>query len=97
MLIFSILTLASLALSHPTIKRAEPAALLEPQGEIIPGKYIVRMKDTADISTFATYEALHTYNSKGFKGFAAELDNEKLETIRNNPDVSALRILLLSV
>lgn len=93
MQVLSVLTLASLAFATPAVKRNEPAALLKPQGEVIPGKYIVRMKDAADMSTAAiTYGASHTYTSKSFKGFAAKLDDESLETIRNNPNVGLITI-----
>ena len=95
MQILSVLTLASLAFAAPApaVKRTEPAALLKPRGEVIPGKYIVRMKDAADMSIAATtYGASHTYTSKSFKGFAASLDEESLETIRNNPNVGLITI-----
>ncbi|KAI9158947.1 Cuticle-degrading protease-like protein [Paramyrothecium foliicola] len=88
MQVLSVLTLASLAAAAPALKRAEPAALLKPQGEVVPNKYIVRMSDASDVSIAATtYQASHTYNSRGFKGFASELDDEALEAVRNDPSV----------
>ncbi|CAM1505947.1 Fc.00g115840.m01.CDS01 [Cosmosporella sp. VM-42] len=90
--VLSILTLSSLALAAPAIhERAEPAALLMPRGanaKVIPGRYIVKMKDGAEIArTAKTYKARHTYGSRKFKGFAAALSDTELEEIRKNPHV----------
>lgn len=90
--VLSILTLASMALAAPSLtRRAEPAALYTPRlsTQAIAGKYIVKMKSSAEVSiTATTYKAHHTYGSKSFKGFAATLDAEALEAVRNHPDVS---------
>lgn len=94
MQILPVLSLASLALAAPSIRgRAEAAALLRPQGanvKPLPNKYIVKMRDSAEVSTASTkYNADRTY-SHAIKGFAATLQAEQLEAIRNDPNVSAL-------
>lgn len=80
-----------MALAAPSLtRRAEPAALLTPRvsAQAIPGKYIVKMAKNAEVSIAATtYKAVHTYKSHSFKGFAAHLDDEQLEAVRNNPNV----------
>ncbi|KAH9983982.1 hypothetical protein F4779DRAFT_624488, partial [Xylariaceae sp. FL0662B] len=86
------LSLLSLAFAAPT-KRAEPAPLLKPRGsQLIEGKYIVKLYDNSAISALEdtmsifTADADHVYNVEGFKGFAASLTAEDLETIKSHPD-----------
>ena len=93
--VLSILSLSSLALAVPAMnERPEPAALLMPRSgnaNVIPGRYIVKMKDAAEISrTAKSYKARHTYGSRKFKGFAATLSDAELEEVRKNPHVSNL-------
>lgn len=91
MYVFSVLPCASLALAAPAITtRAEPAPLLAPRdaaAKVLPDKYIVKMKNSAEISIASTkYSASHTFNH-GIKGFSAKLSQKQLEEIRNDPDV----------
>jgi len=93
MQVLSVLSLAGLALAAPSLpRRAEPAALLTPvksaSAKVIPDQYIVKMKDTAEVSVASTkYKAKNTYKSDGFKGFAATLSAEQLKEIRDDPNV----------
>ncbi|KAH9897423.1 subtilisin-like protein [Xylariomycetidae sp. FL2044] len=87
-----VLSLASLALAAPA-KRAAPAPLLKPRGEVIEGKYIVKLYDDAEVhaldATMSTLTAAadHVYGVEGFKGFAGSLDAAALETLQNHPSV----------
>jgi hypothetical protein len=96
MQVLSVLSLAGLAMAAPSLpRRAEPAALLTPaksaSAKVIPDQYIVKMKDTAEVSVASTkYKAKNTYKSDGFKGFAATLTAEQLKEIRDDPNVSDL-------
>lgn len=73
-------------------RSADPgvAALLTPgNSRVILGRYIVKMRVGAEVSAAASgYDRIHTYNSAGFKGFAVALNDEDLEAVRRNPDVS---------
>lgn len=91
------LALLPLAAAHPWAKRAEPAPLLVDnnidESEIIADKYIVRFRDGASF-TSAVDDAVailssvpdHVYSST-INGFAATLDKETLEALRDHPDV----------
>lgn len=74
-------------------KRSEPAPLLKPHGEVIPDRYIVKLKEDISISAFsralstATESFDHVY-SRAFKGFAGKLDHVSLQLLRDNSDVS---------
>ncbi len=91
----SLLTLLPLVLAAPAnTRRAEPAPLLRPRGaELIPGQYIVKLKDgvsTAsldDTLSILPGEAKHVYTAAGFTGFASKLDKATLEAVQNHPDV----------
>lgn len=86
------LSLASMALAAPAItKRAEPAPVLAARdtSKAIAGKYIVKMKNSAEITIAAdTYKAQHRYSSDKFRGFAASLTEADLNELRNHSDVS---------
>lgn len=87
-----LLNLLPLAIAAPA-KRAEPAPLLVPRGDTIPDKYIVKYKETFDMSaadiTIKEYHAKaeKTY-SHVFNGFAGALNATSIETLRNHPAVS---------
>lgn len=90
-----LLYLASLAAAAPTTVQecAEPAALIQPRGdaEVIPGQFIIRLKHFAEVSIAATkYKARHVFASSGLRGFAANLDDEALKQVRNDPNVGIL-------
>ncbi|VUC26866.1 unnamed protein product [Clonostachys rosea] len=93
--VLSMISMATLALAAPNMarKRAEPAPLFKaldtnPSAKVVPGRYLVKLSETAEAPGIAqTHSAIHTYNSKGFKGFAAELDDGALEAVRSRPDV----------
>lgn len=86
-----LLNLLPLAIAAPA-KRAEPAPLLVPRGDTIPDKYIVKYKETFDISAADSIIKAHhaqaekTY-SHVFNGFAGALNATAIETLRNHPDV----------
>ncbi|KAG5984610.1 hypothetical protein E4U55_004052 [Claviceps digitariae] len=88
-----LLPLLTLAAAAPS-KRAEPAPLLVPgeNAKVIPGKYIVKLKDHVDASglsgvvTSLGGDPEHTYDSV-FKGFATTLDDAGLKALREHPDI----------
>ena len=83
------------ALPSANRRREEPAPIVTPQDvEVIPNKYIVVLKETdggmsiqSSISPLKA-EADHVYDSEGFKGFSAELDDDDLATLQDDPTVS---------
>ena len=88
-----LLALLPLAMAAPSTKRDSPAPVLAPRGAaIVPGKYIVKMKD----NTFANAvdlaiskikaDADHTYTH--FHGFAATLTDAEVELLANDASVS---------
>lgn len=91
----ALLSLLPLALAAPaTHKRAEPAPILRPRAaELIPGQYIVKLKDGAstaaleDALSVLPHDAAHVYNAGGFSGFASKLDQATLEAVQNHPEV----------
>lgn len=85
-----------LAFARPSTlrRREQPAPVLRPRdGEAIPNKYIVVLKeDDGEFTIQSSLSALtvdpeHVYNAEGFKGFAAELDDETLATLQDDPTV----------
>ncbi|UNI22221.1 Cuticle-degrading protease [Purpureocillium takamizusanense] len=89
-----LLSILPMALAAPATKRSEPAPLLVPRGshELIADKYIVKFKQGSALS--ALDDALSSFGGKAdhkydnvFKGFALHLDEAKLKTIRDHPDV----------
>lgn len=80
------------------------APLFKPAGDVIPGRYIVKLK--SDVSLLSVGKGIlqhlsapsHVYGSV-FYGFAARLDEAQLEFVRLSPSVSralpAGRMLLL--
>ncbi|KAI8628626.1 subtilisin-like protease PR1K [Xylariaceae sp. FL1651] len=88
-----ILAALPLALAAPS-KRATPAPLLKPRsGEIIEGKYIVKMKGSTGTEVLETHKNMvaskvdYTYNSHKFAGFAASMTPEEVEALQQLPDV----------
>ena len=89
--VHSTLFVAASALAAPALGiRDEPAPLLAPRdasAKLLADKYIVKMKDSAEVSVSSNkYKAAHTFNH-GIKGFSAELSQTQLEEVRNDPDV----------
>ncbi|KAI1824487.1 proteinase T-like protein [Xylaria intraflava] len=86
----ALLALVPLALAAPS-KRASPAPLYVPKGNLIQGKYIVKLDDKVNAETLyksmSAGEPDHVYNAPGFKGFASALTAQEVETLQNNPDV----------
>lgn len=88
-----LLPLLALAAAAPALRDA-PAELLTPSDNstVIPGKYIVKMKDDVGASGFSDVvkslaaEPHLTYDSI-FRGFATELDEAGLKALREHPDV----------
>jgi subtilisin family serine protease len=91
----SILTLmAAAGVFSAPVAMPEPAPLLEArQGTPIPGKYIVKMKESGLTNT--TYVALkllkgsadQIYNMGSFQGFAAEMSENVVNVLRQLPSV----------
>lgn len=91
------LTLLPLAAAHPWAKRAEPAPLVTSENidesDIIADQYIVKFKDDASIAaavdgavSILSVTPDHVY-SDAISGFAATLDKDTLEALREHPDV----------
>jgi hypothetical protein len=67
----------------------------QPGAQLIPDSYIVKLKDGA--SERALQDAIrhvkagnvkHSFRNSRFKGFAAKLNREALEIVKNLPEVS---------
>ncbi|KAI1153044.1 subtilisin-like protease PR1K [Nemania diffusa] len=89
----SILASLPLALAAPS-KRGVPAPLMKPRhGDIIEGKYIVKMKSSSTIQILETHKNMvasnvdYTYNSAKFSGFAGTMTAEEVEALQDMPDV----------
>lgn len=97
MKVAAILSLLPLALAAPASKRAGgPAPLLKPRdtgSNLIPGQYIVKMKEGMSVSSVDEAldlfegDAKHEWKTGSFRGFAAKLDEAALDKIANHPDV----------
>jgi len=92
----TLLALLPLALAAPSGPIDRRAPIIQPRGvQIVPGKYIVKLKDGAsDAALTAAVAKLpkgknpnFVYKGK-FKGFASEIDDATLETIQALPEVS---------
>lgn len=86
MQLLTLATLLPLALAAPVI---QPRG-----GQLIPGNYIVKLKDGASESTLQdairhikTGNAKHVYRAGQFKGFAAKLSPQVLDSLSKLPDV----------
>ncbi|KAI0527876.1 subtilisin-like protease PR1K [Xylaria bambusicola] len=89
----AIIAALPLALAAPS-KRASPAPLLKPRsGDIIEGKYIVKMRAGSDVSILESHKSLvankvdYTYNSHKFTGFAVSMTEEEVKALQDMPDV----------
>lgn len=86
MQLFALATLIPFALAAP---------IIQPRGlQLIPGEYIVKLKDGASESTLQdairhlkTGNAKHVYRSRRFKGFAAKLSPQVLDVISKLSEV----------
>lgn len=101
----TLLALLPLAIAAPfqNAKRDRPAPVVVPRGgNAIDGKYIVRMKaDAISASVESAISSIkadadYTY-STGFNGFAASIEAEELEKLRDDPNVSSPSHLLPSL
>lgn len=98
----TLLALLPMALAAPYThaKRDHPAPVIVPRGGThIENKFIVRMKkDTISTAVSSAISSIksdadYTY-TRGFNGFAATLDNDELENLRNDVNVSHLTLSL---
>ncbi|KAL2162559.1 hypothetical protein VTH06DRAFT_7473 [Thermothelomyces fergusii] len=86
MKLLSLAALLPLALAAPVV---------QPQGvQLIPGEYIVKLKDGASESTLQDTirhlqngKAKHVYRTGHFRGFAAKLSPQQVETLSKLPEV----------
>ncbi|KAB5585503.1 peptidase S8/S53 domain-containing protein [Coniochaeta sp. 2T2.1] len=94
----TLLALLPLALGAPAPAPApEPVAapILTPRGaQVIPGKYIVKVKDGLGsdivdtvVNLLGSTKPSHIFKGNGFKGFASKLDDRLLGIISKFPDV----------
>ncbi|KAK0755164.1 peptidase S8/S53 domain-containing protein [Schizothecium vesticola] len=93
----TLLALLPLALAAPApagpLDRRAP--IIQPRGvDIIPGKYIVKLKDGSNnaalekaIATLTKATAKYVYSNDKFKGFASDLDDLTLDILRRLPQV----------
>lgn len=90
-----VLSLAAAAIAAPT--PAEDLLPRQAEAKIIPGKYIVKLKTTAqgDVASFVGRSAAsrgraptRTFEFGDFKGFAGYLSDEQKAELEKNPDVS---------
>lgn len=93
---FTVLILLSLASCAPA-DLTKRAPIFHPStGQIIPNKYVIKLKDSAledelyaAVSTLGDAEKVsHIYNGGRFKGFALELDDQSLSDLQQHPSVS---------
>lgn len=90
----SLLALVPLALAAPAPANSR-APILQPRGgQIVPGKYIVKLRDGVTDGVLDTVmgklgsaKADHVYKGS-FKGFASKIDSKLLEVLRDIPEVS---------
>ncbi|KIH89792.1 proteinase T precursor [Sporothrix brasiliensis 5110] len=94
----AVLSFLSVALAAPALpKRDSPAPLIRSRNaNLIPGKYIVKMKDGIPaatlqdaIDTADSAQVDHVYKADGasFRGFALRLDSQGLANLRDHPGV----------
>ncbi|KAI0149586.1 peptidase S8/S53 domain-containing protein [Xylariaceae sp. FL1272] len=87
--------LATIASAKAVPKRSSPAPLLKASDEHrIDGMYIVKMKDgfESDLHLSSHVAAAErVYTSTSFKGFAKNMDQETLATLRDNPMVEYVK------
>ncbi|KAL2134484.1 hypothetical protein VTI74DRAFT_11667 [Chaetomium olivicolor] len=79
-----------------TVSAASPI-IQSRAAELIPGNYIVKLKDGASESTLQkalkhvkTGDSKHVYRSGRFKGFAAKLSPQVLDAVSKLPEVNAI-------
>lgn len=89
----TLLAFVPLALAAPATVNSRAPILRPRNGQIIPGKYIVKLKDGVAEGTLDTVlgklgsaKADHVYKDS-FKGFASAIDNEALQAIQDIPEV----------
>lgn len=90
----------SLILALLPLALAAPAPMILPRaGTLIPGRYIVKMKNENMQQLVNTAlkllrkDPLHTYGFGGFGGFAADMQDDIVDLIRNLPGVSLLLLI----
>lgn len=69
---------------------------------IVPGKFIVKLKDTVSESTANEVESLmddvdYVYKVDSFKAFAGSLNDDALESVRAHPGVCPTRVMISSI
>lgn len=82
-------TLPLAALAAPSIQARAPLHIPRTT-ELVEGKYIVKMKSGADVSTMTALNVAPERVFKKFGGFAASLTPEMVEELRNHSDVCDL-------
>ncbi|KAK6952223.1 hypothetical protein Daesc_006756 [Daldinia eschscholtzii] len=89
------LTLLPLAICAPTELTKRAPVYQKPTAQLIPNKYIVKLKESsaadgvhAAVATLGIVgNVSHVYGNGRFRGFAAELDSKSLDDLQKNPDV----------
>ncbi len=82
-----------LSLIFALLPAALAAPLIKARGDVIPGKYIVKLK--GDMGTFAdlgiSSQPDYEYSVDGFRGFAGSLTSDELNKLSSSSQVSRLR------
>lgn len=100
---FALLALLPLALGAPTAAPEQVIApILTPRGaQVIPDKYIVKVKDGADssivdaiVSKLGSTKPHRVFKGDGFRGFASKLDGKLLDIVSKLPEVCSMLYLL---
>lgn len=89
----TIIAFLPFALGAPSIKREEPAPLLEARGQAISGKYIVKLRDGSPLESLQKALSIlggnadHVFENL-FSGFAGSMNSAVVKLIRMHPDAS---------
>lgn len=83
------------AVAAPGTALAPLHQIRDPSTTLIPGKFIVKLKNDISTDTASEVESLmdevdYFYNVTSFKGLAGKLDDAALESVRAHPGVSSL-------
>ncbi len=89
----ALLALLPLALAAPA-PVDQRAPIIQARGQVVPGKYIVKLKEGASdaalnavLGKVTKAKPGYVYKASKFKGFASALDDAALQTIQGLPEV----------
>lgn len=86
-LLVTLTALASVSLPlSGAVAAPRVAVLAAPDGDAVPGQYIVTMKHPSQVSRAIGFPTVHRFTG----GFAARLTSAQLDKVRRNPDVASI-------